>query len=411
MSAPRRPARWPVVAALVLSAAAIATLWWLRGRIAAQEAAVLDNAVRVVAGAQVLGQPEDRSLRFSDLEALAASLEQADLVRRIVVEREVAGEAPRVVHPFALELVEPDWREALGPWAPLPVVVDGTLLGTLHFDIDRSARRAVDAGIGGFLALFLLFLGLLVARGFGKERALGAVASELEKSRAQVIRLERLALAGQLSANLLHDLRKPVLNIRHAVRDGLDGGEAHRDLLAEVAAQTDLFLELLRETGFENFVRSGGEAEEYCDLKAILDRALRLVSYEQGEAEVLRGGDAPPLVLGRPHRLVQLASNLVLNAFQACPPEGGRVWVECGAAEDGAWIAIEDNGPGIAPADRERLFQPFFTTKGDEGGSGLGLYICAGIVEDLGGRLEVEPGRHGSGARFRAWIPAASDQP
>ena len=399
-----------MVLAVALSAAAVAVLAWLRGQLLAQEQAVLLNAARTFERTGALGQPEDRALRFADVEALALSMEEGGLVREVLVAKQAPGGRELLVDPFHLELTDPRWRERVEGWRQAPVVSGGDLAGVLYFDIDGSPRRAVDLTTGFFLLLLLGFLVLLVARQRGKERQLGATILELEERRAEIIRLERLALAGQLSANLLHDLRKPVLNIRHDVADLVEaGGQPDGDLLEAIQEQTELFLRLLRDTGFEGFVRSEGEEEEYCDVADVLGRSIALVSYERHNVavEVAAAGEGLPLVLARPHRLVQLFSNLLLNAFQALGGEG-RVWIGVERAPGGLVVSVEDDGPGIAPEAAARVFEPFFTSKGESGGSGLGLYICQRIAGELGGQIRLAPPRRASGARFEVFLPAKS---
>jgi signal transduction histidine kinase len=108
-------------------------------------------------------------------------------------------------------------------------------------------------------------------------------------------------------------------------------------------------------------------------------------------------------------RMSQVFVNLVLNAVQAIPGEGDiyiRLWSENGAAR----VAIRDTGPGIAPAVKERIFDPFFTTKPVGQGTGLGLSISYGIVEQHGGRIEVDS-QPGQGATFTVVLPLQAIQP
>jgi signal transduction histidine kinase len=114
-----------------------------------------------------------------------------------------------------------------------------------------------------------------------------------------------------------------------------------------------------------------------------------------------------PAVRGNPSELKQVLLNLLENALDASP-RGGRVRLTCGAHSEGVELAVEDQGPGIPPGDLERIFDPFFSTKGPDQGTGLGLSIVDRIVADHGGRVEVEPGgAPGRGARFRVLLPAA----
>jgi len=393
------------VLAVALSIAAIATLLWLRGRVAREERAFLDYAVRLFELSGALPRPEDDAVRFARIDSLARSIEERDLVREFVVtklSRRTGRE--HSVHPFAKDALAPGWRDG---WQGevLDVRGGGELLGRLYIRVDASNRGAIDRTIAAFAVMLVACLGILVTRARGKEAELGRTISELERRRAEVIRLERLALAGQLSANILHDLKKPVLNIKHEIADVTDAETPSRELLDGIARQTELFLAMLRELGIEQFVRAESEGEEFCDLADIVDRSAALVRYERGDVEIAnaipRDGTLP-LVLAKPHRLVQLFSNLILNACQAMDGKG-RIDISARAENGRAVVDVRDDGPGIPAAMKDRLFQPFASTKTDRDGSGLGLYICAEIVGELGGDIRLVPAE--GGAHFRIALP------
>jgi signal transduction histidine kinase len=108
--------------------------------------------------------------------------------------------------------------------------------------------------------------------------------------------------------------------------------------------------------------------------------------------------------------MVQIVFNLCHNAIQA-QPRGGKIDVRLGPTEEeisgvpGLELVVTDAGPGVDPAMRGRIFDPFVTTKKGEGGTGLGLAIVDGMVRDLGGRVMVDDAP-GGGASFRVQIPA-----
>jgi signal transduction histidine kinase len=107
-----------------------------------------------------------------------------------------------------------------------------------------------------------------------------------------------------------------------------------------------------------------------------------------------------------PYLLRQVLLNLVTNAIQA-GGEGGKVEIILGGGPEEAVIEVADDGPGIPAENLERIFEPFFTTKPVETGTGLGLSVSRSIVEELGGRLEVESAP-GKGALFRMRLPRGS---
>jgi len=122
--------------------------------------------------------------------------------------------------------------------------------------------------------------------------------------------------------------------------------------------------------------------------------SLELVTAN-GAYEVAASGEAVNDIL----------SNVVLNAIQAVDP-GGHVCLGLGGGEQWCTVAVEDDGPGIPAGMREKILEPFFTTKAR--GTGLGLAIVARRLEELGGELQIEsPLREGRGSRFRVILPFA----
>ena len=102
--------------------------------------------------------------------------------------------------------------------------------------------------------------------------------------------------------------------------------------------------------------------------------------------------------------LNQVFLNLLKNAAEALDGTGGSIWVDASAVDGGIEIVFRDDGPGIEPAVRERLFEPFYTTKSAGRGTGLGLSISRQIAEAHGGRLEVESAE-GEGSTFTLRLP------
>ena len=106
----------------------------------------------------------------------------------------------------------------------------------------------------------------------------------------------------------------------------------------------------------------------------------------------------------RPEIIVTAIVNLLLNAADALAGKGA-ITVRTGSSDGGVWIEVADNGPGIPPEIRNRILEPFFTTKGAVG-TGLGLAIVYAFTERHGGRLDIES-EPGKGARFRMWFPVS----
>ena len=138
------------------------------------------------------------------------------------------------------------------------------------------------------------------------------------------------------------------------------------------------------------------------EVYALLDVKLRAqavewqLSIETAEAEVLGASD----------QFKQVCLNISLNAIEALQPDGGILWVSLLASPESNEVGLrfQDSGPGIAPENLSRVFEPLFTTKSN--GLGLGLPICYEIVQQHGGRLTVDS-PPGCGAVFTIWLPLA----
>jgi signal transduction histidine kinase len=145
--------------------------------------------------------------------------------------------------------------------------------------------------------------------------------------------------------------------------------------------------------------------------EAIADTAA-LVGPQKGmrevELELEVPGDLPAVAMSA-EQLVQLVLNLVLNAVDALDG-GGRVLVAARATPAGVELSVQDNGPGVSELVRDRLFEPFVTTKEVGKGTGLGLAVCRGLVEAVGGSISLDTAFEG-GARFLVSLPRASNQP
>jgi signal transduction histidine kinase len=257
------------------------------------------------------------------------------------------------------------------------------------------------------LALLLGGLGVQQARRRARLEARAAEESRVRELERQLFHAERLTTVGRLAAGIAHEINNPLEGMsnyltlardalgrgdteaaeRHvsSVRQGLDRAAGIvRQVLAHAdpakAPTTPLDLNgVLRET--EGFVQS---RREFAHIRFDLDLA-----------------DGELLVRGSPVMLGQVAVNLILNACEVQPDEG-EVRVSSRREDDHAIVDFADRGPGIAEADRPRVFEPFFSTRES---TGLGLSICHTIVKQHEGELTVHA-REGGGSLFRMKLPA-----
>ena len=127
----------------------------------------------------------------------------------------------------------------------------------------------------------------------------------------------------------------------------------------------------------------------------------------RSQIEIVRDyGENVPDAYGNAGKLQQVFTNLLLNARDAIP-DGGRITVSTGIADDGSLIAeISDTGIGIAPENVAKIYDPFYTTKGVGQGTGLGLAVSYGIIQEHAGRISVDS-EPGHGTTFRITLPSA----
>jgi signal transduction histidine kinase len=152
------------------------------------------------------------------------------------------------------------------------------------------------------------------------------------------------------------------------------------------------------------FARGDPEAMSEYALNDEVEAALRMTrSRLEPRCEVVVELGELPGMLGRPGQSAQVLVNLLVNAAQAMP-EGGRIFVSTRADGDEAVLVVRDTGQGMAPEVRERIFQPFFTTKPVGEGTGLGLSVVHGIIADHKGHIHVES-EPGQGSTFIVRLP------
>lgn len=228
-------------------------------------------------------------------------------------------------------------------------------------------------------------------------------------TRAALVANEKLAVAGRLAATIAHEIHNPldsVANLLYLLQGETTPEESQHFL--EVAQQ-----ELSRVTQISRAMLSlyrESKAPVPIDLKDTLEDLLVLMERRMHDLGVKVTTELPQGVKvdGFPAELRQVFTNLINNAAEAAGP-GGCVNVRLvpkpeglepsplrdgRKPEPGALIEITDTGPGIAPEVQQRLFQPFFTTKGERG-TGLGLWVCQGIIRKHGGLLELKSEREG----------------
>jgi signal transduction histidine kinase len=226
----------------------------------------------------------------------------------------------------------------------------------------------------------------------------------------------------QFLANMSHELRTPmnaILGYTELMADGIYGGvpEPMRDVLGRVEASGRHLLGLINDVLDLSKIEAGQLTLTLADysMKEVVDAVVAAVEALVAEKRLRMVVDlAPELPTGRgdQRRLAQVLLNLVGNAIKFT--EQGEIAIRVGSGAGLFTVAVSDTGPGIAPADQERIFEEFqqadASTTRPKGGTGLGLAIARRIVAMHGGRLWVESAV-GQGATFRFTMPVRVEQP
>lgn len=228
----------------------------------------------------------------------------------------------------------------------------------------------------------------------------------LKAAQTEVLRSERLAALGQLTAGLAHELRNPLGTIKTSAemlaRKLPADDPIAKELSGYISTEVDRTNELVNR--FLDFAKPFRLYVELRDLREVIDRAAHQVTAraEAHGCTIIRN-DSPDVheLLIDAQWICQLVSNLLANAIDASPP-GSVVTVLTRPAEGGAEIDVIDRGAGIATENMGSIFNPFFTTKSE--GTGLGLAIVSKIVDEHRGRIFVES-ELGVGTSFRVWLP------
>lgn len=238
--------------------------------------------------------------------------------------------------------------------------------------------------------------------------------TSIKKMEAAYENSRRLAFIGEMAAGLAHEIRNPLAAISGSIQ------MLRKDLTLEPTDERLMKIILRGKDQLENFMRDflllakpAAGRRERVPLNELIDEILESLTYLPDWREkitVERSFSAPVMLWANKAEIQQVVWNLILNALQAMPqggclsvrtalPEisGGRQWVR---------LQIEDNGEGISPEDKEKIFQPFFTTK--ERGTGLGMAVVGRIVENYAGILTIDS-EQGKGTVIAVDLPTAPD--
>jgi len=215
--------------------------------------------------------------------------------------------------------------------------------------------------------------------------------TELRELQDRIRDQERMAALGRLASGLAHEINTP-----------LTGISSFAQMLGEMTPEQDPRASLVSKLVDQSFrvsrivanlreaIRGGREELTVIDLAMVARSAALEAARSLGATDRLEIVDSRPvMVVGAPGAIELAVSNLVRNAIEASDSHT-RVRIVAQASDDWAEILVEDSGPGVAEEVLKRVFEPFFSTKTDRGGTGMGLAITRDLIVNLGGQVSLE---------------------
>jgi two-component system C4-dicarboxylate transport sensor histidine kinase DctB len=230
-----------------------------------------------------------------------------------------------------------------------------------------------------------------------------ATEDELRRTQRHLVQSAKLAALGQMSAALSHELNQPLGAVRNFAANAVtyldrNRPDETRANLARILSLTDRMTEIGRT--LRNFARKPNAQLRQIDLHDVMRDALEVIAWRIGKRAVtlnLDLGDDPLMVMAGPVRFQQVIVNLLANALDALDGcDDACIDITGRGTEDRVILTVSDNGPGVAEGLTDRVFDPFFSTKGVGSGLGLGLSISFNIIKDFGGELRLVQDRPGA---------------
>jgi PAS domain S-box-containing protein len=235
--------------------------------------------------------------------------------------------------------------------------------------------------------------------------------SEVRALTDQLIRADRLAAMGELTAGVAHEVRNPLGIIRASVQLVEDsGGDQARVAEATwvIKQEIDRLDRVIK--ALLDFGRPSAPTLRRIDIEDVISDVVLFTRQFASQAEVeieTEFSAARPIVMADPDQLKQVFVNLVSNAVQAMDVTGGTILMRVWDDDTFVYVAVADNGPGMSAETLDKVFDPFYSTK--DSGTGLGLTIVHRIIDQHGGRITVES-VPGEGTTFTVALPAASGE-
>jgi signal transduction histidine kinase len=236
--------------------------------------------------------------------------------------------------------------------------------------------------------------------------------SSLKKAQHALVQSEKMAAVGTLSAGLAHEVKNPlsaVLGYAQLSKRKLGQPDALLKHLDTIETETRRCNEIIG--NLMQFSRQEKGEHGPVSVNDVVEKSIAIVDHQLSlgnvsiESEL---ADHIPEISGNANQLQQVLMNLMINAQQAMGEEGGTVTVATLVEANSILITVSDTGPGIEADVAEKIFEPFYTTKPAGQGTGLGLSVTYGIIQDHGGNISVSRAEN-SGAKFIITLPLETE--
>jgi signal transduction histidine kinase/FixJ family two-component response regulator len=237
------------------------------------------------------------------------------------------------------------------------------------------------------------------------ESMVEARTQELRSAQAQLIQTEKLAAVGRLAAGVAHEVNNPLQPILGCLEVAIEDIEHNQQVDPESLRVAEREVQRIKTivSKLLDFARPSNAEAVSVDLHTLVREVIMLTNRQLERMQVKIETRLEPIrpVTGAPVQLKQVLLNLILNAMESMP-QGGSIFIEVHSEHDGAALSVRDTGIGMDQHTMSRIFEPFYSTKGE--GTGLGLAVTYGIIQGHGGeiRVESEPGK---GSCFTIWLP------
>ncbi|MGA9398231.1 MAG: ATP-binding protein, partial [Anaerolineaceae bacterium] len=233
-----------------------------------------------------------------------------------------------------------------------------------------------------------------------------------EYTKSKIMESERLALIGQLAANVAHELNNPLVGIvtySHLLLEKLAPDDPSRDGLIKIVTQANRTRDIIK--GLLDFSRQQKPDKILCNLNDVITGCISLLEDQAIFHNIhIVKSFAPdlPLVVIDPSQMERVFINLMLNAAEAMDGNGKlSITSIYDRGNDAIELRFSDTGPGISEENIGKIFDPFFTTKDTGHGVGLGLAISYGIIKEHKGTISVES-KHKKGTTFIIRLPIST---